>query len=240
MRVLALETSTDPSSVALLESGRLLAEHTFPSRMTLCETLATHIQAVLAVAVPRGSALQGATAVAVSLGPGSFTGLRMGVAMAKAIAHAANHPLIGISTPELLAQPLATAPGLHIAVLQHARKTDVYITTFVCPTAGQVAQLTPPQVASITDLPERLASLPSPVLLVGDGAEAHRDALTAALGDHITFAPPEFALPRAAVLAALAESRVTHADPQAHMTLRPIYVLASQAERTHGINLGLS
>ena len=234
MRLLAIETSGDPSSVALAENGRLLTERVFPSRMTLCQTLGGHIRDLLA-----GSSPTSLEALAVSLGPGSFTGLRMGVAMAKAMAHALDLPLVGVSTPEIIAHPLAPPSGATLVVLQHARKTDVYLTAYQRPESGDLVAAAAPEVVAVTGLTSRLRALGTPLLLAGDGAQEHREALASDLGGLATFALADAAMPRAGVLAALADERVAQADPQAHITLRPIYVLASQAERTHGVDLGL-
>lgn len=247
MRVLGLETSGDVSSVALVEGGHVLAERRFPSGMSLCQTLPGHLREVVGAQGEPACGLQ-VDAIGVSLGPGSFTGLRMGVALAKAMAHAGGVALVGISTPEAIAWPLAVAEGVTIAVVQRARRADVYLTVFACAAPGALELLTGPQVLAAGELPAALRDRGGPLLVAGDAAPAHREALLA-LGPQAHAVAPVLAAPRASVVAALAESRLVGedglpragaADPQAHLSLRPIYALASQAERAQGVDLGLS
>jgi len=113
VRILAIETSGDHSSVALAHDGMVLAERFFPSRMSLSQTLPGHIQSVLEAEQVSEAGLD---AIAVTLGPGSFTGLRVGIALAKAMAHALSLPLVGVGTHDLLAWPLLTGDGRHVSV----------------------------------------------------------------------------------------------------------------------------
>jgi len=127
VRILGIETSATHSSVAVVEDGVLQGERYFAGRMSLSESLPAHVQGVLETEDVAGAGLD---ALAVSLGPGSFTGLRVGVAAVKAMAHALELPLVGIPTHEALAWPFAIAGVEMICILQHARKADVYSTTY--------------------------------------------------------------------------------------------------------------
>ena len=270
MRILGIETSGDHSSVALVEDGRVIVERLFPSRMSLCQTLAGHVEAVMGELPdrivwptngglpPRPPSLRGRgelpgpppqpeacdyarlDVIAVSLGPGSFTGLRVGVAMAKAIAHATSLPLVGIPTHEALAWAVSLGCDSSICVIQHARKTDVYTTTFGCSEDGELTEVARCQVLGIGDLLARLREEGTPVIIVGDGRERYREEIVEGLGDVGRIAPPGLSSPRAGSVAALAAARMPHADSEAAFGLRPIYVLASQAERQQGVDLGLA
>ena len=236
MRTLGIETSGDIASVALVEDGHIVAERVFPARMSLCMTVSGHIQAVLDTETVSAEVVD---ALAVSLGPGSFTGLRMGVATAKALAHATGLPLVGIPTPEALAWPLSpTADGV-ICVLQHARRTDVYLTAYRVAGPFQLLEIAPTTVTELSAAIEGLRALGAPLVFVGDGAERHAVAISEALGEVARLAPPVLCAPRASVIAALAQARAEPPDPEAAMRLRPIYALPSQAERAHGVDLGL-
>jgi tRNA threonylcarbamoyladenosine biosynthesis protein TsaB len=234
VRILGLETSGETSSVALIQDGRVVAERAFAARMALSQSLTGHLQAVTETAT---LAEAGLDALAVSLGPGSFTGLRVGVALAKAVAHALGLPLVGIPTHEVM----AWAPrqgGAPVCVLQHARERDVYTTFF--PAAGGGGAPAPCRVAGVD---EALAGLPTdgpPVLLAGDAVARHADLIAALPAGRVQPVPPALWLARAASVAAMAAERLPSADPDAYLNLRPIYVLASQAERAHGVDLGLS
>jgi tRNA threonylcarbamoyladenosine biosynthesis protein TsaB len=158
----------------------------------------------------------------------------VGVALAKAIAHAAGLPLVGIPTHQAMAWPLRQG-GAAVCVLQHAREHDVYTSLF--PAGAHDATC---RVAAVEDV---LAGLPlegAPVLLVGDAVARHADLIAALPAGRVHPVPAAIWLPRAATVAALAAERLDRADPDAYLNLRPIYVLASQAERSHGVDLGLS
>lgn len=244
MKILALETSGEPGSVALLEEHRLLAQRTFPSRMMLCRTLPGHMREALSDAGL--SSLEEVDALAVSLGPGSFTSLRVGVALAKAVAHALHLPLVGIPTHDVLALGVLRAmgeslsPDATICAIQSARREDVYTTSYALQGAS-VTPLGPCEVCGLRQVPDRLRAKHTPVVLVGDAVLLHRDKLLAHnLGGHVTLGSDGLHAPRAELVAALAQPQLAAADPSAAFGLRPIYVLASQAERSQGIDLGLS
>lgn len=260
MRLLALETSGDPASVALIVDGQVEVECSFPSRSALCRSLPERLEAVL-----DGPPVSGRLdALAVSLGPGSFTGLRVGVALVKALAQVLGVPLVGVPTQEAIAARVPCDSG-PLWVVQHARETDLYASRFH-PEGGVWVADGPCSVVSVAALGARLAAeargmtperrnvlCPSDqrpgaqrgraddhrVRVVGEGLERHGASLRAAapealqLGAHLW-------LPTAASVGLLAFRRIEQADPDAVWNLRPIYVLASQAERAQGVDLGLS
>jgi len=235
LRILAIETSGERSSVALVQDAQVLSERFFGSRMSLCQTLPCHIQSVVESETLADAALDG---LAVATGPGSFTGLRLGVAMAKAIAHATGLPLVGVGTHEIIAWPLAVACEAHICVLHHARKEDVYTTTYRAG-AGVLEVVYDCEVLAVGDLATRLAALGGAVVCVGDGVLRHLGVLEGELGQGLRPAPPALAFPRAGLLGAIATPRVAGVDAAAAHNLRPRYCLISQAERSHGIDLGM-
>lgn len=254
MRVLGIETSGDHGSVAVVQDGYVLSERLFPARMTLCQRLAEHVHEALreagepspaeplarhATGLPPGGASALATAaldgIAVSLGPGSFTGLRVGIALAKALAHASGLPLVGIPTPEVLAWPLCPQTPLVIGVLQHARKGAVYLTLYRCE-RGALQELHPTQVLALVEAIPRLEAVGEPVVVAATGQVLPAGMPT----NRLRLAPAALSVPRASVVAALATARVPHTDPRSAFDLRPIYALASQAERAHGVDLGMS
>jgi tRNA threonylcarbamoyladenosine biosynthesis protein TsaB len=235
MTVLGIETSGETASVALRDGETVLAARTFPSRTTLCERLAAEIGSAL------GHLGEGRRpeAVTVSRGPGSFTSLRIGVVTAKALAHRLGIPLVGIATTEVVAWPFAGDPGAHVAVLLPAWNTALYLAVYLSEGGGLTERLAPVAVQP-DEAAARVAGLEGPVELVGAGALAHQGALAAALGERARFAPPSLCEPDAAQLTDAARSRIGEADPEAAFRLRPLYLVPSQAERTAGIDLGLT
>lgn len=218
MRLLALETSEYVSGLALLADDQVVAEQTFESRMNLCETLAGRVAEILAVSGGEADAL------AVSLGPGSFTGLRVGLATAKALAHARRWPLVGVCTQEAIALDAATEPGTVVCVVQNARQGHLYMGIWERTRTG-VRTRSGLRVVETAHLPDAVSD--DVTAVVGPAAEA---VLTVTDG-----LPGGVALrtvyPSAVAVGRLALPRVAAADPEACFTLQPIYLLASQAER---------
>jgi len=227
MRLLALETSSAVASLALYEAGAVTRADSFAAGMTLCQELPGRILSLLEC---DRLADTGLTALAVSLGPGSFTGLRVGLALAKAVAHCLGLPLVGVPSPEVIAAGLGAGEA-RIAVLQHSRADEMYVALFEGGegAAGRSVGAHPTFVASLPVAVQRVVEFGAEIAC-GDAIARHRDALAAALGD-ITLAPEDLQYPRAEVLARLAAERVAAADPQAMFALTPAYVVSSQAER---------
>jgi tRNA threonylcarbamoyladenosine biosynthesis protein TsaB len=150
-----------------------------------------------------GKALTDLTAVAVSLGPGNFTGLRIGIATAKTLAWSLKCPLVAVSTLEVLAAQFPFHPH-PIGVVMDAKRGEVFWGLFACPEDQPQALEGPLRLAAV-DLPPRL---PRPMLLTGPGLEIHLGVLTHQLPPEITLAPPEMRWPLAPTLARLARQRL--------------------------------
>ena len=226
MRLLALETSEYVSSVALWEDGALVGEQSFPSRMNLCETLTARIHELLG-ARPCEAGLSG---LAVSQGPGSFTGLRVGVATAKALTHVCHLPLVGVSTQQVIAAGAEVEPGTVVCVLQKARQGHVYAGLWER-TEARATVVAPLEVVANAELAGWLQGRSE--LIIGPGAEAALEVLSE-LGEAVRV---QASLPQAALVAKLGAQRLAEADPAAAYNLQPYYVLASQAERQKNIDL---
>jgi tRNA threonylcarbamoyladenosine biosynthesis protein TsaB len=236
MIVLGIETSGETASLALRDGDTIVASRAFPSRTSLCERLAAEI----------GSALEhlggdvSLDAIAVSRGPGSFTSLRIGVVTAKALAHRFRLPLVGVPTTEVVAWPFAEPGGPAIGVMLPAWNTAVYLAVYLPGPDGALQECLAPRAVQPAEAISRLAEGQGPLQLVGREALEHRDALIEALGERVRFAPASMAEPDAAALTEIAAARVDQADPDAAFSLRPLYIVPSQAERTAGIDLGLT
>ena len=235
MRILGIETSGEIAGVALVHDGEVVAERSFAARMTLNQRLAPEIAELLG-APPADVGLGG---VAVGIGPGSFTGVRMGVAVAKAIAHGLGLPLAGVSAPEAIAARLDAEPGTGVCVLQRARGDEVYATTLAIGEDGFGRELGPTGALTLPRAlrnAEELLERP-PDLFAGDAVEDLAERIMTAFPD-ARFAGEAAMRPSPAEMARVAAcpGRLT-AD--AVFALTPRYVRVSQAERQFGVDLGL-
>ncbi len=222
MRRLGLETSDDTSSVAVVCDGRLHAEDSFCSRLVLCDELMPRILRIL----DSDLSLDG---IAVSSGPGSFTGLRIGVTTAKALGHALEVPVVGVPTQPVLALSCG-AEAANVAVVQKARVG--YVCAGVHAVKGDtVAEQVPVQLVAHEQLYEMIRNAD---LVTGNGL-AEAAGSDQRLGELEVVAPPDD-VARASVVLKLAQWPQRYSFEQV-AALRPQYILQSQAERTHGIRI---
>lgn len=224
MLVLGLETATAQSGVCLATEQGLVAEAALgaPSRgrggrgPAHGEFLHPAIEFCLTQARVGVGAVSG---VAVDLGPGLYTGMRVGLAAAQALAHVRQLPVVGLPSLDLLAFGARQAPGLVASVLD-ARRGELFWALYRAD--GGPQRLTEMQVGPSSKLAGELESVHEPVLCVGDGAVAHRDELEAA-GAHVDGSPAG-ARPDARSLVELALPRFLRADTQRPEDLRPVYL----------------
>ncbi len=236
MRILGIETSAKLASIALLSDGEVLCRRSFAAKMTLNQRLAPEIVEMLG-GLPRDAGLD---AIAVGVGPGSFTGVRMGVALAKALAHALHLPLAGISAPEAIASGACAAPGRAVCVLQRARAEELYATALGIRPDGIAEEAGPTRVVT---LPEALQAAEellgrAPELFAGDAAVALAEQIRGKF-PAAEIASEERQYPDAAIIAQIAQGRPDRPNTEAALSLTPRYARASQAERQFGVDLGL-
>jgi len=222
MRILALETSTLTGGVALLDGDCLVAEYTLSVRATHSERLMAAVDRLLN---DSGWAVETLEGVAVSIGPGSFTGLRIGVSTAKGLGLALGIPLVGVPTLDALAALLPHARDPVCPILD-AKKGELYTSLFHWEGGRMVRDweylaLTP------RDLCARLSG---PVIFVGDGVVAFEKTLAEGLGPLARFAPPARRLPSAACVAQLGHSRLLSGEVVEPASLTPLYIRPSEAE----------
>lgn len=224
MTILAMDTATMVSSVAVAAEERVLAELTAETRFTHSETLVANIEKVLRLADVNREEL---SAVAVSLGPGSFTGLRIGLAAAKAIAYALSIPLVGVPTLEVLAAAFPS-PGAVVAPLIDAQKGNGYFALYRFTETGLVCEKDV-CVASPEEIADAIANEESPVTLAGDFARKLMQK-GVELPKNASLAPITHRMPRAALVAVRAIARLQNGEGKSPMELEPIYVRRSEAE----------
>jgi tRNA threonylcarbamoyladenosine biosynthesis protein TsaB len=216
MNVLALESATSACSAALLRDGAVAAERFRPMVRGHVEALMPMVQEVLAAA---GVGFEDVDLVAVTVGPGSFTGLRTGLAAARGVALALGLPLVGVTTLEAVAfAARAEAAGRPVLVALETRRADLYVQRFAM--SGDAPPS--PETAAEALLPEAAAATApaAPFLLAGDGAAR----LAAALGGRAVDIAVGTGLPHAAHVARLAAGRYRPGDrpvPPAPLYLHP-------------------
>ena len=224
MKLLALESSAKAASCAVFAGGELLASAWQAAGLTHSRTLLPMVEDMLRNC---GLAAADMDAFAVAAGPGSFTGLRIGVSAVKGLAWGLEKPCIPVSTLEAMAWPLAHLEG-NIVCAMDARRQQIYNAVFLAE-GGELTRLREDRAVSLEDAAADLAALGEPLTIVGDGA--------ALCGDFFReknipcrLAPVHLRL-QSAVGVGLAACRLWPdgaVDPQA---LAPVYLRLSQAER---------
>jgi tRNA threonylcarbamoyladenosine biosynthesis protein TsaB len=227
--ILGIDTTTLSCSVALLQDEKVLAEMTLNIRKTHSERLMPLLDRML---TESGIEREQVGAIAAAAGPGSFTGLRIGVSTARALAQGLGIPAVPVCTLEALAEAIP-APGVLICPLLDARRSQVYTALFQREEKAPFAleTLIQPEAISISALIEALSGFEQPVTFLGEGLESYAQELLKALPGRAVISEAPFRLCRAA-LVALAGERLLKANPQAsYLDLMPIYLRRPEAER---------
>lgn len=222
MILLFLDTSGPSAGVALMEDGVVRYE-----AMTV--NAFTHSQSILPMTEEAfrrtGLSLEGVDYLAVTAGPGSFTGVRIGVSTVKGLAHALNKPCVAVDALEAMAAGVRPFSGV-ICPIQDARAGQVYGAAFQGET---LARLLPDQPLKLEEFLDQAGALGERLLFLGDGMPVHRERIAAMMGERALFAPPHLAFLRPAAAAALAwEKRDEAVD---YLSLEPLYLRAPSAER---------
>ena len=223
--LLCFETSAKAASVALFDGQTLLGEAYQNTGLTHSQTLMVMAENLLSSC---GVSPQAVDAVAVAAGPGSFTGVRIGVSAAKGFAWGGELPCYGVSTLEAMALSRSIYDGYVLAVMD-ARRNQVYTALFRAD-AGVLTRLTPDRAISLEELSQEIKILEKPVFLVGDGSVLCYNTLQEAVPSLVL--PPEHQMHQRATgvgLAALAQ--ISAGIPGDGATLTPNYLRLSQAER---------
>jgi tRNA threonylcarbamoyladenosine biosynthesis protein TsaB len=215
MRVLAVETSTLSGGAALLDGERIVGEYTLDVRITHSERLMAAIDQLLTDAGWTARDLEG---LAVSVGPGSFTGLRVGLSTVKGLALALSIPVAAVPTLDAMAAMLPFA-SLPVCPVLDARKREVYASLYRWDGLTMRREWEYLAIAP-DDLARRLDE---PVIVVGDGA----DAISSPFARRVQ--PPRRG-PAPAVVGALGHARIAIGDTVAAADLLPIYLRPSEAE----------
>lgn len=231
MKILAFESSAKAASVALLSEGRLLAESMQNSGQTHSRSLLKMAEDMLRNCdlTPRDI-----DAVAVADGPGSFTGVRIGVAAAKGFSWGLELPCYGVSTLDAMAEGAAICGGV-LCCCMDARREQVYNAVFRAQ-ENEIRRLCEDRAISLAELSCDLAQYDEPVYLVGDGAKLCYDALAGTLPT-LRLLPEHLRQQRASGVALAAQKRIDRAEAGDASALTPVYLRLSQAERERNARL---
>ena len=225
MKILAFETSAKAASVALMDNGKLLGESYQNTGLTHSQTLMVMAEDLLKACNLTAKDVE---AVAVAAGPGSFTGVRIGVAAAKGFAWGAELPCYGVSTLEAMARNLGVYQG-YVVPAMDARRSQVYTAIFHAQ-KGALTRVEADMAISLAELGERIKNFSEPVFLVGDGATLCYNTLLEEVPGLVL--PPEHRMhQRAAGVALAAQVMIDAGDPGNGGSLTPNYLRLSQAER---------
>ena len=225
MLILAFETSAKAASVALLEDGKLLGESYQNTGLTHSQTLLVMAEDLLKQC---GKTVREVTAVAVAEGPGSFTGVRIGVAAAKGFAWGAELPCVGTSTLASMAVGLGIWQG-YVCPVMDARRSQVYNALYHVD-CGKYTRIREDRAISLQELGEDVKNLSEPIFLVGDGSVLCYNTLSEKVPGLIL--PPEARMhQRAAGVALEAERLLQSGGTFPAGALVPNYLRLSQAER---------
>lgn len=204
---LGIDTANSPLSVALVQDGRILCEQTSTLAQTHSIQAMPAIERLLNEASLRPVDLE---AIAVSEGPGSYTGVRIGVTLAKTLAWTLNIPLVGVSSLEVIAANGVPFEGL-ICPLFDARRENVYCGLYKS-SGERLQRIWEDRHGALGQFLDDIANLDQPVLFIGTDVEIHKTAISTRLGDQAVFAPFPQQLPRASQLISLAEQRTPEND----------------------------
>lgn len=221
MRILSIESSAVAAGAAVIDNGKLLGEAFSNVKRTHSQTLLPMVQNVLE---NTGTNIADVDVIAVSNGPGSFTGVRIGVALAKGLSDGMHKSCFAVSTLEAIAYPCRDSEHMVCAVMD-ARCAQVYAALF-----KNGKRLSKDRAISIEKLSEKIKDFDH-VMFVGDGAEVCYDTLKDKLRN-ISVASPQFRYQHASSVAFLAEEKIAAGAPVIEACrLLPQYLRMPQAER---------
>lgn len=226
MNILAIDTSTSFASIAVAVDEQIVAESLLNTDRTLSARLVSEIERLITTA---GKSIADIDLFAASIGPGSFTGVRGGVATIQGLALAVGKPCAGFSSLALLAMNFSLSHTL-ICPLLDARKSELYAALYDCSAAIPVPRIADCVLPPATFLDQIAAATAEQVIFVGDGARRYHDQIAERLGDQAVFAPFPLHSPHAANGILLARHTVQQGESLEPRQLLPVYLRASDAE----------
>ena len=226
MKILAFDSTAKVASVAVTEGDRALLSYSIDNGLTQSELLLPMAESALKALRLDFSDID---AYAVTVGPGSFTGVRIGVSLVKGLAFSKGVPCVPISTLEALSENLRGAEGI-IAPVMDARRSQVYTAIFESD-GNKITRLTEDMAIPIAELYERLKTYGKKAYLVGDGYDITYKALSEMGLDTLAITPPLLRMQNAASVGRIAAIKLGQGEYTTDSSLSPIYLRMPQAER---------
>ena len=226
MKILAIDSSSNVATVAVLEEDMVIAEYSVNHKKTHSQTLLPMIDEILKMSE---LTMEDIEAIAVSAGPGSFTGLRIGSATAKGLAYVKNLPIIEIPTIDGLAYNCADY-NKYICPMMDARRNQVYTGIYHYDNDELICDVAQCQM-DITELIDKINEMGEPVIFLGDGVKVHKETLVSGLKVEFIFAKPHMLLQSAAAVGVLAYKYYYEGKFVSAESHQPDYLRKSQAER---------
>ena len=233
MKILGLDSSGLVASVAIVEDNDLKGEYTVNYKKTHSQTLLPMLDEVAKMIELD---LNSIDAIAVSGGPGSFTGLRIGSSTAKGMALALKKPILSIPTLEGLAYRLTPVTDELVCPLMDARRNQVYTGIYQNKKEG-IEAVRQQEAVAIEELIEQVNALERPVVFLGDGVPVQKEALEANVTVPYRFAPAHLNRQSASAVAALGVVYYKEGKSEDARDHKPIYLRQSQAERERALRL---
>ena len=225
MKILAIDTSTLVAAAAVMENDKLLGEFVISHKKTHSQKLLPIVEKIMSELELTPKEID---VFAASIGPGSFTGLRIGVTTIKAMAFAANKPVVSVPTLDALAYNIPMSDSMVCPIID-ARNNQVYTAIYTWEEKGQ-KRVTDYIGVPVSELVELIRQRNKKVIFVGDGVEIHKAYLSTQLED-CEFAPGSLLLQRASSVASIAYLKAQEGLLESSFEMAPFYLRKSQAER---------
>jgi len=228
MRILAVDTSSLVAAVAITDNERLMGEYILNHKKTHSQKLMPMIKELMDNLELNPKDID---IFAAASGPGSFTGLRIGITTVKALAYAANKPVVSVPTLDALAFNIPVSDSL-VCPIMDARNNQVFTAVYKWE-KGMPVNITEYMGVPITELVQLIKGKNQKVVFLGDAVEIHKDLLKEELNENCEFAPGNLMLQKASSVAQLALIKALNGMTESSFDMVPFYLRKSQAEREY-------
>lgn len=225
MKILAIDTATKVAGAAVVNEHGILAESWLNTGKTHSQRLLPLIDDMLKNG---GITLEEIDGFAVTVGPGSFTGLRIGISTIKAFAQALNKQIVEVVSLDALSRNMSGFTGIICPILD-ARKNEVYNAIYHGEING-IHRISPYRAIDPCELIEELKEKEESIIFLGDAVPVYKNLILEKLGDKVSFAPPSKNLLRASEVAGIGLEKFNNGDVIDLHTVKPLYLRASEAE----------
>jgi tRNA threonylcarbamoyladenosine biosynthesis protein TsaB len=227
LKVLSIDTSSVVATCAVLDEDKVLGEYSLSQDMTHSENLVPMIKEIMGGLNLKVSDID---IFAAAVGPGSFTGLRIGIATIKSLAHVVDKPVVGVSTLEALAFNIPCFSGI-LAPIIDARRNRVFSGIYRWKN-NKLINIKEPSVVELDELISILQTYDEKILFNGDGTLVYKDKIMEKLNGKVSFSPISTNMPRASSIGELAIIKTKEGKTESYFELVPQYLRESQAQRS--------